>query len=440
MPHSTGLKKMAEVLILGSARAKILLQLCGSQRVQEMLEDRFDDLKNLPHPEDPTEFFFTAHAAERMERAFARSNGAFQLSDATYQPSVFIRQYMRRFFDMVIIDEGHEYKELSSAQGQAMGTIASQAKKCLLLTGTLMGGYADDLFYLLWRTAPSLFVRDGLKDPRKALSSAGKEFLKRYGVLEYSFDVLEGSGSDFKTARARQTPVTIRRRPGFSAAGIAHYLLPRTTFIQLDEISAKLPPYKEHLNLIPMSDRQNDVYTEMAQKVISFLSNRPARQDRTFLGKALSILLAQSDTGWIAERITHRDERVVDIPFVWTGDALAPKEQALVELVRKERARNRKVLVYCNLTQKRDLTTRLRAIFQRHGIKAVILRSTVKTDDREEWLDTQIDKGVEVLITNPELVKTGLDLIDYPTIVHFLTPLALHLPRHGVSTPYSFST
>jgi SNF2 family DNA or RNA helicase len=47
----------------------------------------------------------------------------------------------------MIVDEGHEYKNGDSAQGQAMGVLASKVKKTLLLTGTLMGGYASDLFY-----------------------------------------------------------------------------------------------------------------------------------------------------------------------------------------------------------------------------------------------------------------------------------------------------
>ncbi|MCC0517343.1 hypothetical protein LJG08_30420 [Pseudomonas aeruginosa] len=49
-------------------------------------------------------------------------------------------------FDLCIADEAHEYKNGGSAQGQAMGVLAAKARKTLLLTGTLMGGYGDDLF------------------------------------------------------------------------------------------------------------------------------------------------------------------------------------------------------------------------------------------------------------------------------------------------------
>ena len=50
-----------------------------------------------------------------------------------------------------------------------------------------------------------------------------------------------------------------------------------------------------------------------------------------------------------------------------------------------------------------------------------ILRSSVETGKREDWIADQVDRGIDVLICNPELVKTGLDLLDFPTIVFMQT-------------------
>jgi SNF2 family DNA or RNA helicase len=36
---------------------------------------------------------------------------------------------------------------------------------------------------------------------------------------------------------------------------------------------------------------------------------------------------------------------------------------------------------------------------------------------REDWLLEQVDRNVDVIVTNPELVKTGLDMLEFPTIV-----------------------
>ena len=49
------------------------------------------------------------------------------------------------------------------------------------------------------------------------------------------------------------------------------------------------------------------------------------------------------------------------------------------------------------------------------------MRSSVETGKREDWIADQVDRVIDVLICNPELVKTGLDLLDFPTIVFMQT-------------------
>ncbi|SHK82798.1 hypothetical protein SAMN05192548_104025 [Paraburkholderia terricola] len=50
------------------------------------------------------------------------------------------------------------------------------------------------------------------------------------------------------------------------------------------------------------------------------------------------------------------------------------------------------------------------------GVKASVLRASVPAEKREDWVADQLERGAEVIITNPELVKTGLDLLEFPTI------------------------
>jgi SNF2 family DNA or RNA helicase len=79
------------------------------------------------------------------------------------------------------------------------------------------------------------------------------------------------------------------------------------------------------------------------------------------------------------------------------------------------------VLAYTTYTGTRDTTTRLKSILEREGLRAAVLRATVDTSRREDWIFEQVERGVDVLITNPELVKTGLDLLDFPTIAFMQT-------------------
>jgi len=65
-------------------------------------------------------------------------------------PIEFIGRYMPRWFDYAICDEIHQLAG-DTAQGNALGTLSSCTDRIVGLTGTLLGGYADDLFNTLFR-------------------------------------------------------------------------------------------------------------------------------------------------------------------------------------------------------------------------------------------------------------------------------------------------
>ena len=97
---------------------------------------------------------------------------------------------------------------------------------------------------------------------------------------------------------------------------------------------------------------------------------------------------------------------------------MSPKEAALIELCRQEKGRGRKVLVYSVYTGTRDTTARLRSQLEQQGFKVAVLRASVEAARREDWVADQVEGGIDVLITNPELVKTGLDLLGFPTLAY----------------------
>jgi hypothetical protein len=48
-------------------------------------------------------------------------------------------------------------------------------------------------------------------------------------------------------------------------------------------------------------------------------------------------------------------------------------------------------------------------------LKTAILRAA--PNKREKWVEKQVEAGVDVIITHPRKVETGIDLLDFPTIV-----------------------
>ena len=94
-----------------------------------------------------------------------------------------------------------------TAQGNALGVLARVAKKVAGLTGTLLSGYADDLFNTLFRVDANRMVRDGF-----TWGAAGKErFTQQFGVIE---TIERTKIEDNACSKKNKTEVTIRRRPG----------------------------------------------------------------------------------------------------------------------------------------------------------------------------------------------------------------------------------
>ena len=68
----------------------------------------------------------------------------------------------------------------------------------------------------------------------------------------------------------------------------------------------------------------------------------------------------------------------------------------------------------------------------RENLRTAVLKSgTVKSEQREEWVAQRVKEGVDVLICNPRLVQTGLDLVDFPTIVWFETDYSVYTMRQA---------
>jgi SNF2 family DNA or RNA helicase len=74
-------------------------------------------------------------------------------------------------------------------------------------------------------------------------------------------------------------------------------------------------------------------------------------------------------------------------------------------------------LAYSIYSGTRDTTARLKALLEANGLKVAVLRASVDASKREDWVADQVERGIDVMICNPELVKTGLDLLEFPTIV-----------------------
>jgi hypothetical protein len=70
-------------------------------------------------------------------------------------------------------------------------------------------------------------------------------------------------------------------------------------------------------------------------------------------------------------------------------------------------------------------------ILNSEGIRTAVLRRNVSTDKREAWYAKRVKEGAQVVIAHPRLVETGLDLLDFPTIIFYESGYSLHTLRQA---------
>jgi hypothetical protein len=200
---------------------------------------------------------------------------------ARMAPIEFIGRYLGDgFFDYGIADEVHELKG-SSAQGNALGTIAAARERTVILTGTLLGGYADDLFQILYRTNPSLMRSEGF-DPGE---SGVRQFADAYGVLE-RVTTIEAAENACSKAKVM---TTVKRRPGASPLLFGKYLMNMAAFVSLEDISDALPPYREEVLSVEMDPVLKEAYSQIEDDIREAIREHPG--NASVISTAMNALL-----------------------------------------------------------------------------------------------------------------------------------------------------
>ena len=122
---------------------------------------------------------------------------------------------------------------------------------------------------------------------------------------------------------------------------------------------------------------------------------------------------------------------IVQVPSL-SEEKLYPKEKALVDLVAAERMEGRRVLVYTTHTGTRGITERMDDILTRHGFRVAVMKAdAVAPERREAWVADRVKQGIDVMICHPRLVQTGLDLIDFLTLIWYETDYSVYVSRQA---------
>jgi superfamily II DNA or RNA helicase len=351
------------------------------------------------------------HLNSANRGAFHDTEGKDETITLRYPLADYIARQYRNRFGLFIADEVHQLKGQSTDQGYAFGALIRACKKTVVLTGTIYGGRATSIFYILYRLSPEVRAQFGWKDAMR--------FAATYGILEQvTKHADDGNGHGVWSAKKRNKTF-VRELPGCSP-GLALLLIEGTAFISLADLGFELPPYEDAPAQIEMTPEMRDEYEELDSTLGSEMRARLGRGDMSLLGAYLQATLGQPNAPWREERVVDKKTgRIVASTEALPNGVPFPKEEYLLDLVRAEVGQGRGVLVYCRQTDTRDITQHLKELLAADRYRVAILTASVDTQKREEWVEKRVKEGVQVLISNPKLVETGLDLVAFPTIAFY---------------------
>ncbi len=340
----------------------------------------------------------------------------------------YIAKHEKGSFAMLVADEVHEFQAKSSDRGVAFHQLVKASRKTMTLTGTFFGGRSTSIFWLLYRLSGQVRQDFRFDDERR--------WVRLYGIEESVVRRRsnDDDGDGVWSANRRHSSMA-SEKPGVSPA-LIHRLLDNTIFLNLKDLGLNLPPFTEELVSIGMEDAQSHQYHEMERAMRGL-----AVSSRRFLSSWLQWSLARPNSAFRDEEIVLTEgkgrqllkQKLMELPSVASG--LLPKESWVVSTCLAEKAQGRKTLVYIRQTGTRDIQDRIMKILKDAGLRVAILSGSVDARKREDWIAERAPL-LDVLLCNAELVKTGLDLVMFSTVVFYEVIYSLYTLWQAVRRVY----
>lgn len=331
-----------------------------------------------------------------------------------YAPGTYIKKQLKGFFDIAIFDEVHTLKGGATAQGNTMHSLIKASKKQLGLTGTIAGGYANHLFYLLFRLDPARMVAKGFD------FNSEMAFSKKYGCVdtEYAAEENRRGGVYLSTSKGRKLG-SPKCKPGISPLIFTDFLLDKTVFLDISDMSEHMPPLKEKVELVCFEPEQQRMQGEYKYVIDCLKTESMNGAGMAVLSKMLQYSLSFVDKPYGVEPIINPLDgtKIVEPKSFYeysSLDNLLPKEKRMVKIVGSELEEGRNCFIFAEYTGSPEtcVTHRWREVLMKYcSLKeneVVILESASPVaKEREAWIHKKAAGGAKVFITNPKCVETG---------------------------------
>lgn len=250
-------------------------------------------------------------------------------------------------------------------------------------------------------------------------------------------DVYEVDLSEYNAAsKATRRKIREKYLPGISPIVYSRFLLENAVFLSLNDMGKELPDYEEIPVKCWMEENVSKEYDRLEKEFKRISRTYPEIGSR-IMAIYLNLLSAYPDQPYGHEPVYNplskgrEEEEPLIIPQD-TSDAMAaqPKDNEVLKLVQRKIAAGERVIIYTAWTRL-DTQTKLHRLLTEKGIRTAILDQKVPTVKREAWVDKCIQEDTKVLIVNPALVETGLDLNAFTTLIFYNIAFNLYIFRQA---------
>ncbi|NTW88438.1 MAG: DEAD/DEAH box helicase, partial [Desulfobulbaceae bacterium] len=348
-----------------------------------------------------------------------------------------VKRKFRHFFKVYVADEIHAAANGSTDIGTADQRLLSSIRYSLALTGTLFGGVSGSLFYLLYRRLPELRRLYGFDEKTR--------WIDHYGLWERQWEEAPSLGEYGASTGIRRRNYRQKELPGVSPS-VIRYLLPITLFGSITDLGYSLPPVNErveHLNMPgELAGQMEFIQKDVLKQILGDIREYG---DSGGLSSWFSACRFRPASAWRQEVLQYLGKKGggfrYELEPVIAYDGWLPKEQRLAEIVRHNMAKGHKTLIFVEQSGTRDIRPRLKraieecenpgGLMNQFGFQSLRKPNVgiLSADDmppakREAWI-VHNAPNLDVLIVNPKLVQTGLDLVMFSTLVFFETTVSL---------------
>lgn len=290
------------------------------------------------------------------------------------------------------------------------------------MTGTLFGGTASSLFYLLFRRSPEVRQLYGFKEVSR--------WVDHYGLWKYRWtEKPNGTARGASSAVTRWDVRPPQELPGVSPA-VIRFLLPMTLFGKITDLGYTLPALTDKVEAVDMGTALGQHYRVTSDILLQKALDRlRTDNDAGMLTAWFTTVRYRPMSAYRDEVVTFRGEPILALPAVVVDDRdHLPKEDKLAELVAHNKRLGRKTLVFVEQTGTRDIRDRLLSVLRQKapGVNVQTLSAAdMKPAKRELWIRRNAPL-MDCLLVNAGLVKTGLDLVMFSDIVFYETNTSLY--------------